>query len=229
MSSRYSRQQPSPRYLELLAQYRSMHLEGEKSSGLPAAQTFPGKSLAPQAVRIKRLIDATRAANILDYGSGKGTQYLPGALEGREVSGFDSVQDYWGVDFILCYDPGYQPYAGAPAGQFDGVICTDVLEHCPEEDLAWIIAELFGYARLFVFASVAVYPAGKRLPNGENAHATIRDAIWWHAIFAAAAVAHPALPWEVWLDHRDAQPDGTFVRREVVIGSGQPVPADSAG
>ncbi len=223
MPGKFTRERPSPRYLELLAQYRTMHLEGEKSSGLPAAQTFPGKSLAPQAVRIKCLIDATRAANILDYGSGKGTQYLPHALEGGAVGQFDSVQDYWGVDFIQCYDPGYQPYSGAPAGQFDGVICTDVLEHCPEEDLAWIIGELFGYATLFVFASVAVYPAGKHLPNGENAHATIRDPLWWYGLFSAAA--RPGLRWEVWLDHRDRLADGSFVRREVAIGDAHPVPA----
>lgn len=228
MSGTFTRERPSPRYLELLAQYRSMHVEGEKSAGVSAADTFPGKSLAPQAVRIKQCIDATRAANLLDYGSGKGTQYLPGALEGGAVRGFDSVQDYWGVDFIQCYDPGHLPYCTLPVGQFDGVICTDVLEHCPEQDLPWIIGELFGYAGLFVFASVAVYPADKHLPNGENAHATIRDPLWWYGLFSAVAKAKTALTWEVWLDHRDAQPDGSFVRREVAIGSAHPLPADTA-
>lgn len=222
MPDSFSREHPSPRYRELLAQYRSMHTEGEKQSGLPAEQTFPGKSLAPQATRIKRLIEASAAANILDYGSGKGRQYLPHALVGKEVERFDTIQDYWNVDFIQCYDPGYEPYCTLPAGQFDGVVCTDVLEHCPEEDLPWIIGELFAYARTFVFVSVAVYPAGKRLPNGENAHATVRDAAWWHGVFRPAV--RPGLIWEVWLDHRDRQADGSFVRREVAIGSAYPVP-----
>jgi hypothetical protein len=66
------------------------------------------------------------------------------------------------------------PFSALPEGRFDGVVCTDVLEHCPEEDLPWIVGELFGYARLFVFANVACYPAAKKLPNGENAHCTIR-------------------------------------------------------
>jgi hypothetical protein len=54
------------------------------------------------------------------------------------------------------------------------VISTDVLEHCPGKvNVPWIVDEMFGYATRFVFANVAVIPAGKRLPNGENAHCTI--------------------------------------------------------
>ena len=229
MPSTFTREHPSPRYLELLALYRSMHLEGEKFVGLPAAQTFPGKSLLLQARRIKALIAASSAANILDYGSGKGMQYQVMPLKFDEAGEFESMQDYWDVDFIHCYDPGYQPYSVLPAGQFDGVICTDVLEHCPEDDLPWIIAELFAYARRFVFVSVAVYFASKRLPNGENAHATVREAAWWQRLFGEAAVRRGDIRWEVLLDHRDPQPDGSFRRREVLIGSAHPAPAASFG
>ena len=43
----------------------------------------------------------------------------------------------------------------SPTGQFDGVISTDVLEHCPEPDLPWILDEMFGAARKFIFANIA--------------------------------------------------------------------------
>ena len=76
------------------------------------------------------------------------------------------------------------------------MICTDVLEHCPEADLPWIIAELFGFARRFVFASIACHPAVKRLPNGENAHCTVKPPQFWAELFISAANSHPGVLWE---------------------------------
>jgi len=103
---------------------------------------------------------------------------------------------YWGVERIVCFDPAYEPFSRPPQGRFDGVICTDVLEHCPETDLAWIIAELFGFARRFVFASIACHPAVKRLPNGENAHCTVTPPQFWDELFISAANGCPGVLWE---------------------------------
>jgi len=201
----YTREAPSPRYRELQRQYRELHEQGEPYLQLPAENTFPGKSLLPQAARIKRLIAQTGAAVILDYGSGKGRQYEPMRLtdEGGQV--WPGVVDYWDVDEVVCYDPCYAPYSALPDGEFEGVVCTDVLEHCPEEDMPWIVGELFRYATRFVFANVASYPARKHLPSGENAHCTIRPADWWRTCFEHAALARPGVVWEVWVQSKDDQ------------------------
>lgn len=194
----YSRHNPSPRYQQLIAMYRQLHLHGDPLTAHPASETFDGRSLRPQALRIKRLIGRTGARRVLDYGSGKGVQYdLALAIEGEGQ--WESVLDYWGIDEVVCFDPAYPPYSRLPEGRFDGVIATDVLEHCPEEDLDWIIGEMFGYATRFVYATIACYPAKKRLPNGENAHCTIRPPEWWEARFAHHALAHPGVEWEAWL------------------------------
>ena len=179
MPQPYSRSNPSPRFVELLEQYRAMHREGDVRRGTPAEHTFDGKSLPRQASRIKKMIERSGARTILDYGRGKGRQYLPAGIMENGAVRWNSMQEYWGVASIRCYDPGHAPFSALPEGQFDGVVCTDVLEHCPEEDLPWIVGELFGYARLFVFANVACYPAAKTLPNGENAHCTVQPASWW--------------------------------------------------
>jgi hypothetical protein len=196
----YSRGDPSPRFRQLLEQYRSMHRDGDPRKGIPAGQMFDGKSLPRQAHRIQRLIARTNAKTILDYGSGKGTQYRPATILENGVPRWNSMQEYWGVESIRCYDPGYQPFSALPEGAFDGVVCTDVLEHCPEEDLRWIVGELFGFARGFVFANVACYPAQKTLPNGENAHCTVRPVSFWRAIFESAASGSSGVLWEVWAD-----------------------------
>jgi hypothetical protein len=202
----YSRHSPSARYLELVKMYQEMHEVGERFRGYSAENTFDGRSLKPQARRIKRLIESTGALRILDYGSGKGRQYDTAPFTSETGQAWDTVMDYWGVDEVLCFDPGYAPFSKLPEGRFDGVICTDVLEHCPEEDLGWIVGEIFGYAERFVFATIACYPAKKRLPNGENAHCTIRPAQWWQEKLASVAAAYPAVQWEAWVQSKESGP-----------------------
>ena len=192
----FSRDNPSPRYRELAALYARMHLEGETRLGIPAAHTFPGSSLAPHIERIKAMIEATNSKTILDYGAGKGLQYRPQKIivGGRHVA--DGVAEYWDAE-VSCYDPGHAPYSALPKGVFDGVISTDVLEHCPEQDLPWILDEILGYARKFVYLNVACFPARKSLPNGENAHVTIRSPDWWAGLVRARAASRPQLLWQL--------------------------------
>jgi hypothetical protein len=193
----FTRANPSPRYRDLVAAYRTMHADGERFLNVAPGHTFPGISLLPEAHHIKRLVDRTGALNLLDYGSGKGLQY--DARQVRLPSGevVASIVEYWGVDYVHCYDPSVPEFAALPEGRFDGVISTDVLEHCPEEDLPWIVTEMFSYAERFLFANVACYPAKKRLPSGENAHCTIRPPEWWSALFQRVAAGFPAVVWEL--------------------------------
>jgi hypothetical protein len=195
----YSRAHPSTRYLQLLSMCRQMHLGGEKFLGIPAHETFNGRSLHSQIGRIKHLIRKTGAETVLDYGSGKGQQYDPRRIAIEGEGEWDGVVDYWGVDEVVCFDPAYPPYSTPPSGQFDGVISTDVLEHCPEDDIPWIVDEMFSFARRFVFATVACYPASKRLPSGENAHVTLKDSEWWRGIFGRSAAQHGGVIWEAWV------------------------------
>lgn len=205
---KYGRDNPSPRYLELQELYGLMHEQGEVFLAIPAAETFPGKSLLPQVGRIKRLIERSAARTILDYGSGKGKQYDPKPVRDGSGREWPGILEFWGIDEVVCYDPCYRPYSKLPEGTFDGVISTDVLEHCPEEDLPWIIDEIFGFAECFVFANVACYPAEKRLPNGENAHCTIKPVEWWREVIEAAARRKPGIVWEVWLQAPVTTPRG---------------------
>ena len=86
---------------------------------------------------------------------------------------YNSLQDYWGVDEINCYDPAYFLYQKLPQKQYDSVVVTDVLEHCHQEDVKWIIDEIFGLTTKFVFANIACYLAQKSFQNGKNVHSTI--------------------------------------------------------
>jgi hypothetical protein len=59
------------------------------------------------------------------------------------------------------------------------------------------VEELFGFARKFVFANVACFPARKRLPSGGNAHCTIKPVKWWEEHVQQAARAKPEVVYEV--------------------------------
>ncbi len=201
----YTRQTPSDRYRELLRQYQLLHAEGERKLGLTAAETYPGISLIPHAATIRELVAKTGSCSILDYGAGKGIAYDLSPIEIPGHGPAETLIDYWNVDAVHCFDPCYPPYSALPDARFDAVVCTDVLEHCPEEDMSWIVGELFSFARNFVFASIACFPALTHLPNGENAHLTIREPSWWQDLFATAARAQGNVGWHIVAEtyHRD--------------------------
>jgi hypothetical protein len=214
MATNFTRGTPSPRYRELLSQYQHLHVHGEQRMNLPAEKTFNGRSLPRHAAKIKSLIDAHGARTLLDYGAGKGHQYRPMEVRLGDGRIYSSIPEFWGNPTITCYVPAYEPFSQVPNGPFDGVICTDVLEHCPEQDIPWILGELFGYARKFVFANVACYPAMKHLPNGENAHCTVRPAEWWREQLADASAAHSHVRFEFLLD----EPASAGVKQQSLAG-----------
>jgi len=204
----YNRANPSPRYVALQDLYRTMHQEGERFLGVQPQDTFPGTSLMPQVQRIKALVEKTGALTVLDYGSGKGQQYRAATVRDAAGNEYPGVLDYWDIDEVVCYDPCYAPYSKYPEGKFDGVISTDVLEHCPEEDIPWIVDEIFSFSSRFVFANVACFPANKRLPTGENAHCTIKPMEWWRDLIKGIAASYPGIIWEIWIQSRLDEPGG---------------------
>jgi hypothetical protein len=127
----YSRANPSPRYQELTVLYRRMHTEGERFLDIPAQDTFPGLSLPPQAGRVKRLIARTGAQSILDYGAGKGRQYDVRNFKADDGQVYESIQDYWDVDYVQCYDPSYEPFSKLPASRFANVACYPARKRLP--------------------------------------------------------------------------------------------------
>ena len=190
----YTRDNPSPEYRAMVEMYETLHQQGADKAATPddhrpPEQTFAGKMLANHAPTIKQMIDRSGSRTLLDYGAGKGQSYKQKDIQIGSVVA-PSLQEYWGLEAIRCYDPGFEPFSQLPQEQFDVVISTDVLEHITEPDLPWILDEMFGYARKFVFANIACYPAKKNLPNGQNAHCTVRSPDWWRGMIHAVAMRH---------------------------------------
>lgn len=77
------------------------------------------------------------------------------------------------------YDPAIPEFSEIPSRTHDLLTNIDVLEHVPEDHLDELIgqmASLCGNAIIVIDTT----EAEKTLPNGENAHCTVRPHEWWH-------------------------------------------------
>lgn len=150
--------------------YREMAAEGGN---------FYGNAILQHEAEIRALCQLHHAKGLLDYGCGRGDPWKDGLAQRLGVYG------------VTLYDPAFPGHDILPAQKerFDGVICSDVLEHIPEDEVDEVIRRLFGYAQKFVWASVCCRKAKKKFPDGTNLHVTVRPFDWWHERFASACRA----------------------------------------
>jgi hypothetical protein len=154
---------------------------------------FRGGLSKPSVEFLATLVGAHHAASILDYGSGKGRQYV------QSDAHSPARQQHlpWGV-VPVCYDPGVPGLLVKPTYKFDGVICTDVAEHIPESCIDWFLIDVLSYVGKFAFMSIACDPSRKTLPSGTNTHLTVKEPMWWRErIVAALRVLHPDYTFDI--------------------------------
>ena len=117
-------------------------------------KSWAGYDVVKYQKKIKDLVDRYRATTILDYGCGKGMQYkepLPYASEDN----WQTFNEYLGVT-VYKYDPCVPEHSTLPpvGTKFDGVICTQVLNSIPDDDMPWVRDLLEGYATKFCFVGL---------------------------------------------------------------------------
>lgn len=133
------------------------------------ADLFNGSALVLHAQTIHDMIERSRSKTLLDYGCGKGYQYSKQKLH----------DEYFYGILPTLYDPGVPGIDKIPEGEFDGVFCTDVLEHIPESVIPDILSEIFDKANKFVYLGICTIPSKSYLPTGEDSHVTIKPFDWW--------------------------------------------------
>jgi len=110
--------------------------------------------------------------SILDYGSGRADWYK----KGFDINSNYSAKEYFNLNEIYCYEPTENLNEKKLV---DCVLCIDVLEHIFIGDLKVIISDIYQHAKDLVILQIACYSASAILPNGENAHITLRNPLWW--------------------------------------------------
>ena len=199
----FNRNTPSPRYTDLLEEYKVMHSHSDRM--------FNGRSLLKFVDIIKVYLEKNECQSVLDYGSGKGALYTEDFHTiTNEIN--KPLPEYWDLDLCVMYDPAYEKHATLPDRKFDAVICTDVLEHIPEADLGWVLQEIYSKADKMVFLNVACFEALKKLKDGSNAHVSIFSTDEWIRFAAIESVPFKDLVIYIFADNIDPD-DGEFTVR----------------
>ena len=136
-----------------------------------SSSTFLGVSFKIEYINIiKVLVESTKTKTILDFGCGKAEQYNKYRFH-RKLH----IED----KNLHLYDIGLEKYNKLPSHKVDGTISTDVLEHIPEEEIDGVLRMIFKNTKKWVFFSISCGLAVRLLPNGNNAHCTIKEPKWW--------------------------------------------------
>ena len=179
MMTKESKKKYSDNYFEIINKYKNFHTQGTKK--LRPDQTFKGYSLLRWIEQIKKIINYHECNSLIDYGCGKAVPYN-GKLTVNNVE-YVNVKEYWNINDIQLYDPGVELFNQYPRKKADGVICTDVIEHIPEEDIFIFIDDIFQLANKFVFIVIATIPASKIFDDGMNIHLCLKNKKEWSIIF----------------------------------------------
>jgi 2-polyprenyl-3-methyl-5-hydroxy-6-metoxy-1,4-benzoquinol methylase len=138
---------------ELIDQYRQIH-----------ASRVYGDTSVKNLRFVRADIKLLRPRSVLDYGCGQ-----------------SRLLDQLGLGYpvkLIRYDPAIPQYATKPAQPADLLINVDVLEHVEERDLDAVLADMASLCR-HAMVIIDTKPASAVLPDGRNAHVTVRPHAWW--------------------------------------------------
>lgn len=113
---------------------------------------------------LQDLINIIKPPIVIDYGCGKS----------KLIDRLDGIQ-------MKCrYDPAIPEFSHKINSQmkFNLLLCTDVLEHIPSEDVDNFLTYVSSLAPVAVFA-ICYRHSYEFLPNGDPCHCTVRDREWW--------------------------------------------------
>jgi SAM-dependent methyltransferase len=166
---------------ELAEAYKNLHIgtqfyrNGELiSSG--SFSIFDGAGIKPFIPDLLNIVKEY-GGNILDFGCGKAVHWTKRVVEGKSLSEF---LDKYLVGFRR-YDPYHSLYCSKPTGTYDIVICTDVLEHIPIEDVSKLLQEIAGYTRSggIILFTVNTKLSRNAFLDGTNMHVTLLNEEEW--------------------------------------------------
>ena len=138
----------------LIEQYRQIH----------AASVY-GNTSVKNLRFLRPEVRLLRPRSILDYGCGQSLLLEQLRLPYQPQ--------------LIRYDPAIPEYSRKPHVHVDLLINIDVLEHIEEQDLDAVLDEMASISRNAVII-IDTAPAATFLPDGRNAHVTIRPHRWWH-------------------------------------------------
>ena len=166
--------------------------------------------------------DVFEPRNLLDVGAGRGTFIAYARDAGIEAEGFDYSD--WAVsdegryprckpEWLRLHDATEPwPYDD---DSFDLIVALDFLEHIYEDDLEFVIGELYRIAKKWIFLQTAVSGTGGLQGRTEEGYILRKEEVVPIGLEGCAVAGHVTVKPESWwydrLDHED-----WMVRRDMV-------------
>jgi hypothetical protein len=170
---------------ELIQLYEKMAREGyERTDRTKVDNAFSDFELRAYRPNIRSIFNEYAISTVLDYGCG-GSDWR---YKGFDDETGQSAMEYFKLRNVYRYEPARSVDERQTA---DCVISFDVLEHIFISDMPSVLRDMFSYAAKLLVLNVACYAAAATLPNGENAHITVRHPFWWKGMIDGIAVEYP--------------------------------------
>ncbi len=181
----------SKKGLQLIELYGQMADIGyQRTDGKHIDNVFSDFELRPYREQIKPFLKQYAITSILDYGCGGSDWTTPGF----DVTSNLSAKDFFELENAYRYEPARNI---DERQRVDCVISFDVLEHIFIADIPNVLRDMFSCAGKLLVLNVACYPAAATLPNGENAHITVRPPQWWKGMLDSISPEFPHVT--IWL------------------------------
>jgi hypothetical protein len=94
---------------------------------------------------VLNIIKQSNIHSILDYGCGKGEQYVN-----------HQIHNLWGGLLPYCYDPYCEPWTKKPTQKYDLTICSSVLPHIPLDELPTVLDEIDSMTNKVIFFGIPI-------------------------------------------------------------------------
>ena len=166
---------------QITAQERFERADGSK---VPVEIAYNSFQLKKFRHICKNYFIDNKIETVLDYGGG-GSDWSANNFDDINAM---SAKQFFNVSSVTTFEPARDLEQKINS---DAVVCVDVLEHIFVGDIAKILGELFSLANKLLIVNVACYKAAALLPNGENAHITVRGPDWWKGAVDTISSFHP--------------------------------------
>ena len=169
---------------DLISFYKKMAKEGyNRIDGIRVQSAYNDFELQKFRNIVKQNLKSEKIKSVLDYGGG-GSDW--DAFNFEPNTG-ESAKQFFNLSKVYTFEPARNLTKKVKS---DCVVCVDVLEHIFVADVSSVIKDLFSLSKKLLIINVACYKAAALLPNGENAHVTVRNPHWWKGVIDTIALSY---------------------------------------
>lgn len=154
---------------DYVGMYKRVHSEPEWNPKKKIYGYGDGKCVYDRWKHIRHAFTGLKIESLLDFGAGKAAHHFH----------LNMYEDKFNITDVTLYDPAIPEYCTLSDDTYDAVICADVMEHIPEDNVDHVIEQVNSRANKVAFYVISANLTSTVLPNGENAHITRMPASWW--------------------------------------------------